>query len=368
MATPPHTPPAWAFLFITFGNSLYRFPIVIQGLKLRFDCSGTYPESGVPSISLITGSINGLELPGVLEKEILRRAVNESVELEGSPSAFASVAAVDEFISSGEWVEWWRRGQPGGSRLISPSTSNQVDLGLDLSHDNNVERNEEQGPVPFDGNVEAIEEEAQNKYVRDATAIALARVTGGHAPPSLIPDDVGEVGGVCDPGMDPGMKAGMKAGVESGANESGIVSGSAGDACLSHVISPGRAGGIVSGSGDACLSHVISPGGAGGQWNFVVAAVGKPSVGKSTFFNALIRLKDFERKGADTAPHPFTTIEPNIATGWWAGPAEDTLDGQRGAAHGRDPKGRRYLPLLIKDVAGLVPGAYQVMMRKFTKL
>jgi hypothetical protein len=30
-----------------------------------------------------------------------------------------------------------------------------------------------------------------------------------------------------------------------------------------------------------------------------------------------------------------------------------------GSTHGRDPSGRRFIPVLLKDVAGLVPGAYQ---------
>ena len=30
-----------------------------------------------------------------------------------------------------------------------------------------------------------------------------------------------------------------------------------------------------------------------------------------------------------------------------------------GSTHGRDSKGRRFIPVCLKDVAGLVPGAYQ---------
>ncbi len=33
--------------------------------------------------------------------------------------------------------------------------------------------------------------------------------------------------------------------------------------------------------------------------------------------------------------------------------------GDRGSAHGRDRNGARLLPILIKDVAGLVPGSYK---------
>jgi ribosome-binding ATPase YchF (GTP1/OBG family) len=65
------------------------------------------------------------------------------------------------------------------------------------------------------------------------------------------------------------------------------------------------------------------------------------------------------------AAHPFTTISPNI--GYCLVPAplgscpEDSTEqpGEYSSTHGRSPDGRRLLPVLLKDVAGLVPGAYQ---------
>ena len=65
------------------------------------------------------------------------------------------------------------------------------------------------------------------------------------------------------------------------------------------------------------------------------------------------------------AAHPFTTIDPNV--GYCLIPAppgscpEDHQNsaGSFGSSHGRDASGRRFLPVLLKDVAGLVPGAYQ---------
>lgn len=65
------------------------------------------------------------------------------------------------------------------------------------------------------------------------------------------------------------------------------------------------------------------------------------------------------------AAHPFTTIDPNI--GYCLVPApfglcpEDSTQDASGFAstHGRSSDGRRLLPVLLKDVAGLVPGAYQ---------
>ena len=72
------------------------------------------------------------------------------------------------------------------------------------------------------------------------------------------------------------------------------------------------------------------------------------------------------------APHPFTTIDPNIGYCLIPAPAgacpEDNEDDfailaqsglSLGSTHGRDSKGRRFIPVCLKDVAGLVPGAYQ---------
>jgi ribosome-binding ATPase YchF (GTP1/OBG family) len=88
---------------------------------------------------------------------------------------------------------------------------------------------------------------------------------------------------------------------------------------------------------------------------FVVGLVGKPSAGKSTFFNCVTRLQVEAKVGA----HPFTTIEPNFGSGWWV-PLDDAEDrGEFASRHGRDARGRRLLPLLVKDVAGLIPGAYK---------
>ena len=118
--------------------------------------------------------------------------------------------------------------------------------------------------------------------------------------------------------------------------------------------------------------------------------VGKPSAGKSTFFNAATAFArqrgvaggtakhngengdDGFLAGAAMAPHPFTTIDPNI--GFCLVPAppgscpEDdescrcelvTRNLSLGSTHGRDSEGRRMISICLKDVAGLVPGAYR---------
>jgi ribosome-binding ATPase YchF (GTP1/OBG family) len=126
--------------------------------------------------------------------------------------------------------------------------------------------------------------------------------------------------------------------------------------------------------------HAISTYGKGGGsfGTYTIGLVGKPSAGKSTFFNAATAFSRqrgqhegegdaSEWGGASMAAHPFTTIDPNI--GYCLVPAppgscpEDDLPTEEafkfGSTHGRDPNGRRFLPVLLKDVAGLVPGAYQ---------
>jgi len=100
---------------------------------------------------------------------------------------------------------------------------------------------------------------------------------------------------------------------------------------------------------------------AGGSWSdFVIGLVGKPSAGKSTLFNAITDPKDISEM-AKVAAHPFTTIEPNFGSGY-AGmvcPCQEYgLSKMCGAKYGHICAGVRRVPIRVKDVAGLVPGAY----------
>lgn len=87
---------------------------------------------------------------------------------------------------------------------------------------------------------------------------------------------------------------------------------------------------------------------------YKIGLVGKPSVGKSTFFNAAT-LDEI-----DEADYPFTTIEPNVGEAYvrteCAAPDFDEVCDPR---VGFCIEGMRYVPVQLVDVAGLIPGAHE---------
>lgn len=83
-----------------------------------------------------------------------------------------------------------------------------------------------------------------------------------------------------------------------------------------------------------------------------VALAGKPNAGKSTFFAATTRAD------VEAANYPFTTIDPNrgvahVRTRCPCLDLEDRCGNERCRA------GKRYVPIELVDVAGLVPGAHE---------
>ncbi len=84
----------------------------------------------------------------------------------------------------------------------------------------------------------------------------------------------------------------------------------------------------------------------------LIGLVGKPSVGKSTFFKAATLAE------AEIAPYPFTTIKPNHGVGYVKVDCIDKeFNTQCNPNHGFCINHKRFVPIDLMDVAGLVPGA-----------
>ncbi len=80
--------------------------------------------------------------------------------------------------------------------------------------------------------------------------------------------------------------------------------------------------------------------------------MGKPNVGKSTFFSAATLAP------AQIANYPFTTIEPNRGVAFIRVPCpHQELGKPCNPFHGTCQEGRRFVPVDVLDVAGLVPKA-----------
>ena len=86
--------------------------------------------------------------------------------------------------------------------------------------------------------------------------------------------------------------------------------------------------------------------------SMLLGLVGKPSVGKSTFFKAATLAE------VEIANYPFTTIKANHGVGYVK---VDCIEGEFGVKcnpnHGFCLNGQRFVPIDLMDVAGLVPGA-----------
>ncbi len=85
-----------------------------------------------------------------------------------------------------------------------------------------------------------------------------------------------------------------------------------------------------------------------------IGLVGKPNVGKSSFFKALTMSE------AEVGDYPFTTIDPNVGVGYVKVDCVCKEFGVRcQPRHGFCLDGNRFVPVEVIDVAGLVPGAHE---------
>ncbi|XGI84403.1 redox-regulated ATPase YchF [Halorutilales archaeon Cl-col2-1] len=88
--------------------------------------------------------------------------------------------------------------------------------------------------------------------------------------------------------------------------------------------------------------------------SYRIGLVGKPSVGKSTFFNAAT-MNDVP-EGA----YPFTTIDPSIGEAYVRTDcAAPEFDEECQPSVGKCENGTRFVPVKLVDIAGLVPGAHE---------
>ncbi|MGB1697740.1 MAG: GTPase, partial [Thermoplasmatota archaeon] len=85
-----------------------------------------------------------------------------------------------------------------------------------------------------------------------------------------------------------------------------------------------------------------------------IGLVGKPNVGKSTFYSAATLAE------ADIGNYPFTTIDANRGMGAVRVPDPSTAFNVVPTPRtGKVVDGTRFVPVEIVDVAGLVPGAHE---------
>ncbi|KPV64593.1 MAG: translation-associated GTPase [Candidatus Bathyarchaeota archaeon BA1] len=86
----------------------------------------------------------------------------------------------------------------------------------------------------------------------------------------------------------------------------------------------------------------------------LVGIIGKPNVGKSTFFGAVTLVP------VEIASYPFTTIKPNHGIGYVRAPCVcKEFDVKDNPVNSMCLDGTRLVPVELIDCAGLVPGAWQ---------
>ncbi|MBI2208178.1 redox-regulated ATPase YchF [Candidatus Woesearchaeota archaeon] len=86
----------------------------------------------------------------------------------------------------------------------------------------------------------------------------------------------------------------------------------------------------------------------------LIGVVGKPSAGKSTFFKAATLAE------VEIANYPFTTIKPNHGAGYVKVDCADReFNVKCNPRFGYCIQGKRFVPVDLLDVAGLVPGAHE---------
>jgi len=300
--------------FIVLLNPLYSTTTIpinwIGNLQLKFILPSSYPHAHPPIIELDTGKLSMMDITGSQRESLLSAVRLTAGELLGTQSVLACLQTANDWLSEGHWLNV-------KSKIVtltnySNSESNQISSSenIKLSNTNFFRAYADTLLINQDKQISCeLSPEALSDAIEDAETLLIKEAT---------------------------EKAFDFAALAKDTDDSATSATSATSAYTHPSDHEVR--------GDA--NSVTAPESSRGVWNYVIGLVGKPSAGKSTFYNAATKAA-LEREGrllAAVAPHPFTTIEPNIGPGWYAGPLDifsdtepDTVD--RAALHGRDSKG-----------------------------
>jgi hypothetical protein len=106
--------------------------------------------------------------------------------------------------------------------------------------------------------------------------------------------------------------------------------------------------------------------------SYAIGLVGKPSVGKSTFFDAVVGSTLRRAAGSQSDPatatmndvpegaYPFTTIDPSVGEAYVRVECAAPEFGETCTPSvGYCDEGTRFVPVQLVDVAGLIPGAHE---------
>jgi len=274
-----------------------------------------YPDNDSPHLEILLGTLSLVDFTESNKMRLLQRVQVAATECMGAPAVFSVLQAAADWLRDGEWMitstkKEAEKGTIVHSEMLDDNGMDE-DVLVEAAEMTTLQKNPIIASLLRDQEDKELEDECETDRVQRATQEAAQ------------------------------LAAALKAGVISNNRYKQIK--------------------------DSLRAYTSTNCSAHGQWKYTVGLIGKPSAGKSTFYNACTQavLERDGRRLAAVAPHPFTTIEPNIGPGWFAGPRDDVITSGcsdstvRDSQHGRDATGRRLLPVLVKDVAGLVPGAYR---------